>query len=101
MQLTKFNKKIKPKELYENLLVLDSDEGLRIENSKNGEKIFINRNLFGTYCILVRIEKNIEKSMDEEIIDREYTEQFFNYNEITLVLDFIKKQIKEFDVWTY
>ncbi len=106
MLLTTFNKKINPEELYENLLVLDSDEGIRIENSKSGDKIFINRNLLGTYCILVRINKNIdvknkEKSADEEINDREYTDQFFNYNEIALVLDFIKNNIKKFDVWTY
>lgn len=106
MLLTIFNKKINPEELYENLLVLDSDEGIRIENSKSGDRIFINRNLLGTYCILVRIKKNIdiknkEKSVDKEINDREYTEQFFNYNEITLVLDFIKNNIKKFDVWTY
>lgn len=106
MLLTTFNKKINPEELYKNLLVLDSDEGIRIENSKSGDKIFINRNLLGTYCILVRIKKNInvknkEKSVNEEINDREYIEQFFNYNEITLVLDFIKNNIKKFDVWAY
>lgn len=106
MLLTTFNKHINPEELYKNLLVLDSDEGIRIENRKNGDKIYINRNLLGTYCILVRIKKNIddenkEKIVDEEINNREYTEQFFNHNEIDLVLDFIKNNFKKFDVWAY
>ncbi|MER5175965.1 MAG: hypothetical protein ABJB76_09605 [Candidatus Nitrosocosmicus sp.] len=104
--LPTFNKKINTEELYENLLVLDSDEGIRIENSKSGEKIFINRNLLGTYCILIRIKKNVdnqnkEKNVDEEINDIEYTEQFFNHNEIAPVLDLIKNNIKKFDIWTY
>ncbi len=106
--LPTFNKKIITEELYENLLVLDSDEGIRIENSKSGEKIFINRNLLGTYCILIRIKKNVDnqnkenkKIVDEKINDIEYTEQFFNHNEIAPVLDLIKKNIKKIDIWTY
>jgi hypothetical protein len=85
--------------------VLDSDEGIRIENYKNNKKIFINRNLLGTYNILLRTFKEMdsdkEKITDKNTKYKEYTVEIFNYNEINLVLNFIKEKVDKFDVWTY
>jgi hypothetical protein len=86
--------------------VLDSDEGVRIENYKDKKKIFINRNLLGTYSILLRTFKDIDNANKEKIMDKkpnykEYTEEIFNYNDINLVLSFIKEKVDKFDVWIY
>lgn len=87
-------------------MVLDSDEGIRIENSNNMKKIFINRNLFGTYSILIRSFRKIDQTTQERRIDKnikneEYTEAIFNYNEINHVLKFIEDNMDKFDVWAY
>ena len=93
-------------DLINTLLGLDSDEGIRIENDKDKKKIFINRNLLGTYSILLRTFKEIDSTNKEKITDKnvnykEYTEEIFNYNDINLVLNFIKEKIDKFDVWIY
>ncbi len=97
-----FNKKININKLYDVLLVLDSDEGIRIENYTDGKKIFINRNLLGTYAILVRkLKKLYFKSKDIDKNEKIEAEEFFYYDEIDLVLDFIKKSTDNFDIWEY
>jgi hypothetical protein len=93
-------------DLINTLLVLDSDEGIRIENDKDKKKIFINRNLLGTYSILLRTYKetdstNKEKMKDKNANYKEYAEEIFNCNDINLVLKFIKEKIDKFDVWIY
>ena len=93
-------------DLINTLLVLDSDEGVRIENYKDKKKIFINRNLLGTYNILLRTFKQIDNTNKEKITDKnanykEYTEEIFNYNDINLVLKFIKEKTDKFDIWIY
>jgi hypothetical protein len=94
------NKKININKLYNILVVLDSDEGIRIENNTDGKKIFINRNLLGTYNILVR--KNKKQCLKcKDIVENEKTEEFFNYDEIDDVLNFIKKNTDNFDIWEY
>ena len=74
---------------------LDSDEGIRIENYEDGRKIFINRNLLGTYNILIRSKKKSDQD------DKEYEEQILNYNESALVFEFIKEEADKFNIWLY
>jgi dTDP-D-glucose 4,6-dehydratase len=81
-------------------LGLDSDEGIRIENNEDGRKIFINKNLLGTYSILIRTKKKSDKK-DNEKHDKEYVEQILNYNEVTLVLEYIKEEADKFNIWLY
>ena len=85
---------------------LDSDEGIRIENCEDGRKIFINRNLLGTYNILIRTKKkpvnqDNGKGKDYENNDKGCFEQIFNYNEVALVLEFIKEKVDKFNIWLY
>jgi hypothetical protein len=85
---------------------LDSDEGIRIENLTDGKKIFITRNLLGTYNILVSKNKKLDykyisRSENVKTEEKIETEEFFNYDEIDLVLDFIKKNTDNIDIWTY
>ena len=95
-----FNKKINLENLPEILLGLDSDEGIRIENNEDGRKIFINKNLLGTYSILIRTKKKLDKK-DNEKHDKEYIEQILNYNEVALVLEYIKEEADKFNIWLY
>lgn len=74
---------------------LDSDEGIRIENYEDGRKIFINRNLLGTYNILIRSKKKSDQD------DKEYEEQILNYNESALVFEFIKEKADKNNIWLY
>ena len=90
-----FNKKIHLENLSDILLGLDSDEGIRIENYEDGTKIFINRNLLGTYSILIRSKKKSDKD------DKQYEEQILNYNEVALVLECIKEKADKFNIWLY
>jgi dTDP-D-glucose 4,6-dehydratase len=81
-------------------LGLDSDEGIRIENNEDERKIFINKNLLGTYSILIRTKKKSDKK-DNEKHDKEYVEQILNYNEVALVLEYIKEEADKFNIWLY
>ena len=79
---------------------LDSDEGIRIGNYEDRRKIFINRNLLGTYSILIRTQKESDKK-DNERHDKEYVEQILNYNEVALVIECIKEKVDKFNIWLY
>jgi hypothetical protein len=81
-------------------LGLDSDEGMRIEYYEDGRKIFINRNLLGTYSILIRTKRKSDKK-DNEKHDKEDVEQILNYNKAALVLERIKEEPDKFDIWLY
>ncbi|MBA3751086.1 MAG: hypothetical protein H0X03_09405 [Nitrosopumilus sp.] len=89
------------------LVDLDSDEGVRIENSKSGGKIFINRNLIGAYSILVRIEEKVENQDKGKkmilcgIRNKKYCEQIYYFNDVSLVLELIKTNMDKFDIWLY
>ena len=54
----------------------------------------------------MRTFKDIENTNKEKITDKsanykEYTEEIFNYNDIDLVLNFIKEKVDKFDIWIY
>lgn len=89
--MNNIEKKIDSKELYKILTTLDSDEGIRIEDQNRIKKIFINRNLLGTYIVLVRINELKCKKI----------EKISEFNKIDDVLEFIKENTDEFNVWIY
>lgn len=89
--MNNIEKKIDSKELYKILTTLDSDEGIRIEDQNRIKKIFINRNLLGTYIVLVRINELKCKKI----------EKISEFNKIHDVLEFIKENTDEFNVWIY
>ena len=63
---------------------------------------FINRNLFGTYNILVRIKKEIHKEQDN-ISKKTYKtiQEFYSFNEINQVKKFITENSNSQDIWVY
>ena len=93
--------------LYDHLLDLDSDEGIRIENSKSGKKIYINRNLLGIYNILVRTKKDKTDDKDKakdnnnDNSEGDYVEEIHNYDNSSHVLEFIRQNIDEPSFWLY
>ncbi|MDP8906912.1 MAG: hypothetical protein M3M88_05275 [Thermoproteota archaeon] len=93
--------------LYDHLLDLDSDEGIRIENPKGEKKIYINRNLLGIYNILIRIKKdktdNKDKSKNNnnDISYGAYLEEIHNYDNSSHVLKFLKQNIDKPNIWLY
>ncbi len=99
------NKKIDVDKLYDQLLDLDSDEGIRIENPKSEKKIYINRNLLGIYNILIRTKKdktdNKDKAKDNDISDGDYLEEIHNYDNSSHVLEFLKQNVDKPCIWLY
>ncbi len=93
--------------LYDHLLDLDSDEGIRIENPKNEIKIYINRNLLGIYNILVRTKKDKTNTKDKskdnnnDISKGDYLEEIHNYDNSSHVFEFLKQNIDNSSIWLY
>ena len=93
--------------LYDHLLDLDSDEGIRMESPKSEKKIYINRNLLGIYNILVRTKndktRNKDKAKDNnnDISDGDYLEEIHNYDNSSHVLEFLKQNIDKPSFWLY
>lgn len=98
-------KKIDVDKLYDQLLDLDSDEGIRIENPKSEKKIYINRNLLGIYNILIRTKKdkidNKDKTKNNDISDGDYLEEIHNYDNSSHVLEFLKQNVDKPCIWLY
>lgn len=99
------NKKIDVDKLYDQLLDLDSDEGIRIEDPKSGKKIYINRNLLGIYNILIRTKKdktdNKDKAKNNDISAEDYLEEVHNYDNSSHVLEFLKQKVDKPCIWLY
>lgn len=101
------NKKIDMDKLYDHLLDLDSDEGIRIENPKGEKRIYINRNLLGIYNIMVRTKKdktdNKDKAKDynNDILNEDYLEEIHTYDNSSHVLEFLKQNIDKPSIWLY
>jgi hypothetical protein len=93
--------------LYDQLLGLDSDEGIRIVNSKSEKKIYINRNLLGIYNVLIRIKnentdnKNIAKNNHNDVSGGDYLEEIHNFDNPKHVLEFLIQNTDEPSIWLY
>ena len=91
------DKKIDANKLYDHIIDLDLDEGIRLENAEKTKKIFINRNLLGIYIILIRTLKFNWQRKEEEY-DKE---DIYNLNDAISVLKLIKQNLDTYDVWIY
>ena len=93
--------------LYDQILDLDSDEGIRIEIPKSERKIYINRNLLGIYNILIRTKKDKTDNEDKakynnnDISDGDYLEEIHSYDNASDVLEFLKQNIDKPGIWIY
>ena len=69
---------------------------------REGKTFFINRNLFGTYNILVRIKKEIHKEHDNIPKKKDRTiQEFYRFNEMNQVKKFITENSNSQDIWIY
>jgi hypothetical protein len=91
------DKKIDVNKLYDHIIDLDLDEGIRLENAEKTKKIFINRNLLGIYIILIRTLKFNWQRKEEEY-DKE---DIYNLNDAISVLKLINLNLDTYDVWIY
>lgn len=93
--------------LYDQLLGLDSDEGIRIVDSKSEKKMYINRNLLGIYNVLIRIKnentdnKDIAKNNHNDVSDGDCLEKIHNFDNSKHVLEFLKQNTDEPSIWLY
>jgi len=63
---------------------------------------YINRNLFGTYNILVRTTKEVHKKHENNFKKTEKTiQEFYNFNEMQQVMIFIANNSSSQDMWVY
>jgi hypothetical protein len=91
------DKKVDASKLYDYLLKLDLDEGIRVENPGKSKKIFINRNLLGIYVILIR---TLQSSLNEKG-ETKHEEAICYLNDVESVLEIIKQNLVKYDVWIY
>ena len=85
--------KIKTRNLTSKLLSLDIDEGLRIESSVHGIKLFINRSASGTFVLQFCNNKDDEENKNNNFVYFDSTEE---------VIKLIKMKFgRNFSVWSY
>jgi hypothetical protein len=85
--------KVKTRNLTSKLLSLDIDEGLRIESSVHGIKLFINRSASGTFVLQFCNNKDDEENRNNNFVYFDSTEE---------VIKLIKMKFgRNFSVWSY
>ena len=85
--------KIKTRNLTSKLLSLDIDEGLRIESSVHGIKLFINRSASGTFVLQFCNNKDDEENRNNNFVYFDSAEE---------VIKLIKMKFgRNFSVWSY
>ncbi|HEY6536646.1 MAG TPA: hypothetical protein VIY08_12735 [Candidatus Nitrosocosmicus sp.] len=60
---------------------------------------YINRNLFGTYNILVRTTIEVHKKHENNF--KKTIQEFYNFNEMQQVIKFIANNSSSQDIWVY
>jgi hypothetical protein len=87
------SRRSKEKELANQLISLDLDEGIRIEHQSKHKKLFINRNACGSFVLQFVDE---EKNKNSEVNDIEYLSSEAE------VLEFVKSRFnKNFSISLY
>jgi hypothetical protein len=85
--------KIRTRNLTSKLLSLDIDEGLRIESSVQGIKLFINRSASGTFVLQFCNNKDVKENRNKDFVYFDSAEE---------VIKLIKMKFgRNFSVWSY
>lgn len=102
------SKKTDKESLSRDLSTLDSDEGIRIENPYQEKKIFVNKNLFGIYIVLVK-HRHLTRKISEDYNFSNHMDHdkkwinidFIYFNTYSKVMDLINKEFTEFSYELY
>jgi hypothetical protein len=87
--------KVNARDLLRKLSSLDIDEGLRIESSIQGIKVFINRTASGTFVLQLCHDKG-DKS------NRNNNNNFVYFDSAEEIIKFIKSKFgRKFSIWSY
>ena len=88
-----YSNKVKTRNLTSKLLSLDIDEGLRIESSVHGIRLFINKSVSGTFVLQLCTSKDDKENENNNFV------YFDSAEEVT---KFIKMKFRRnFSVWSY
>ena len=88
-----YSNKVKTRNLTSKLLSLDIDEGLRIESSVSGIRLFINRSASGTFVLQLCNNKNDKQNRNNNFVYFDSAEE---------VIKFIKVKFgRNFSAWSY
>jgi hypothetical protein len=87
--------KVKARDLLRKLSSLDIDEGLRIESSIQGIKVFINRTASGTFVLQLCHDKDDKNN-------RNNNNNFVYFDSAEEIIKFIKSKFgRKFSIWSY
>jgi hypothetical protein len=90
--------KVKTRDLLRELLSLDIDEGLRIESSSKGTRLFINKSASATFVLQLCNNKD-EK---ENINNNNNNNNFVYFDSAEEVIKYIKIKFgRNFSIWSY
>ncbi|HKG71554.1 MAG TPA: hypothetical protein VKA87_06625 [Nitrososphaeraceae archaeon] len=85
--------KVKTRNLSSKLLSLDIDEGLRIESTVQGIRLFINRSASGTFVLQICNNKDDKENRNNNLVYFDSAEE---------VIKLIKMKFgRNFSVWSY
>jgi hypothetical protein len=88
-----YSNKVRTRNLTSTLLSLDTDEGLRIESSVRGIRLFINRSASGTFVLQFCNKKDDKENRNNN---------FVYFNSVEEVVKLIKMKFgRNFSVWSY
>jgi hypothetical protein len=90
--------KVKTRDLLRELLSLDIDEGLRIESSSKGTRLFINKSASATFVLQLCNNKD-EK---ENINNNNNNNNFVYFDSAEELIKYIKIKFgRNFSIWSY
>jgi hypothetical protein len=88
-----YSNKVKTRDLTSTLLSLDTDEGVRIESSVRGIRLFINRSASGTFVLQFCNKKDDKENRNNN---------FVYFDSVEEVIKLIKIKFgRNFSVWSY
>jgi hypothetical protein len=91
--------KVKTRDLLRELLSLDIDEGLRIESSSKGTRLFINKSASATFVLQLCNNKDEKENINN---NNNNNNNFVYFDSAEEVIKYIKIKFgRNFSIWSY
>jgi hypothetical protein len=91
--------KVKTRDLLRELLSLDIDEGLRIESSSKGTRLFINKSASATFVLQLCNNKDEKENINN---NNNNNNNFVYFDSAEELIKYIKIKFgRNFSIWSY